>query len=101
MNESGDYYTQLPGVPARASAVPGMAHFAGSGPAGKHCGDCEFLRYWRQRPGQWDHTLSEVSQRTYKASGCAKFKELTGKHGPTVSGTNKACKYFRQSLAER
>lgn len=53
--------------------APGMAHFAGSGPAGKHCKDCAFFE---------------------RDATCQKFKELMGRKGPSISGWQLSCRYF-------
>lgn len=80
--------TKLPGVPTNDCVIPGMANFAGSGPAGKTCGDCVFRGYYRRRETDFN--------KTYKHNGCEKFKKLTGRHGPAVSRDNPSCKYFMQ-----
>lgn len=86
--------TEIPGVPSQAQVVPGMAHFAGTGPAGKHCDSCAFYGYWRKRAERWDDRLQQFTRRTYCYGGCEKFWKLTGSHGPAVSKSNKACKYY-------
>lgn len=73
------------GVPDKSDARPGLAHFAGSGPAGKACADCVSRGYYRQ---------SQSSDNTYRYQGCAKFKSMTGRSGPEVRPDNRACKYF-------
>jgi hypothetical protein len=66
-----EYLAKLPGVPSRADAVPGMAHFQGSGPSGTTCRDCKFHRYLRDdRPKLY--------------GGCQKYFALTGRHGPVI-----------------
>lgn len=56
----------------------GMAYLAGTGPSGKTCFDCR-SHSWRGR----------------SAFGrCRKFTEMTGKKGPSFTGTAAACKYF-------
>jgi hypothetical protein len=71
--------TKVPGVPDRDQAKPGMAYFAGTGPA-KRCGDCKFRSY--RRSGRTTHA-------------CAMFHELTGRHGPEIRKDYDACKYFQ------
>jgi hypothetical protein len=56
----------------------GMAHFAGSGPAGFRCRECE---HWAT------HHLSKP---------CRKFKRLTGRKARPVPGAAAACKYFSE-----
>ena len=76
---------------------PGMAYFAGSGPAGKFCGDCAFRGYHRFRGKKEynDHT-GEWYESTYWYGGCQKFKDLTGRAGPMIDKRLHACKYFEQ-----
>ena len=60
-------------------SIPGMAHFAGSGPKGKVCGVCE---YWQPEPGK-----------LYKV--CHKYHEFmnTWSHR-SIPFHTMACKYF-------
>lgn len=58
-----------------AATAPGMAHFAGSGPAGKHCKDCVF----------WS-----------RDAACDKFKQMVGRKGPSISGWQLSCRHFQQ-----
>jgi hypothetical protein len=61
--------------------VPGMAHFAGTGPVGETCGTCGYL--------------SEVTHRGRCINRCAKFTELMqGKVGDSVPKHTPACRYF-------
>ena len=76
--------TNIPGQPRKEDALPGMAHFAGTGPINKKCGDCVFRGYFRH---EFD------VKRHY---GCRKSKSLTGKNGPEVQVEWRACKYFEQ-----
>jgi hypothetical protein len=57
----------------------GMAHWAGTGPRGKHCNECQF----------WDHP------RTKQRYACHRFFELTGRHGPRVPAGAVACRHFQ------
>jgi hypothetical protein len=94
-------FTRIPGVPDSASVVRGMAHFAGTGPDGKTCGDCKFRGYYRQRQQPaWDACLQREVVKTYRHSGCEKFKRLAGHHGPAVDADNKSCKYFEQKTGD-
>lgn len=91
------HMTKLPGVPDKDSVIPGMAFFPGTGPEDKTCGDCQHLGYYRESGRtRWDHGLQREVAKTYRARGCAKFKALSGRHGPGVSADCKACKYFEQ-----
>lgn len=86
-------YTKIPGVPDRHSVVPGMAHFAGSGPLWKYCSDCALWGYYRQRQ-RWSEKLKQDVTKATKHPGCAKYKELMGTDGPAILGGNRSCKYF-------
>jgi hypothetical protein len=77
----------------RATA-PGQAHFAGSGPADKTCGDCRFRGYFRRTVTK---KHGAKSTRTYR---CAKFHALTGRHGPAISKYLRSCKYFEADEAK-
>lgn len=61
--------------------VPGMAHFAGTGPAHKTCRSC---RFWR----------GIVSSETKHP--CVRWSQLmeTSRPGPKIAGGNPACKYW-------
>lgn len=68
--------TRIAGYPDRSQAVAGAAFFAGTGPFYKTCNDCTFFKYI-------------AHQRR-----CGKYVDLTGKSGPPIPSTTKACKYF-------
>ena len=72
-----------------AKTRPGMAHWAGSGPFGRTCGDCSYLTYWQQIRNAAGNNVG-----TKQRHGCAKFRELTGRHGPVVPKHAEACRYF-------
>jgi hypothetical protein len=58
--------------------VFGMAHFAGTGPYGKTCGDCKFLTFIKGNHAR-----------------CEQFRRLMGKYGPAdIPYRTHACKYF-------
>lgn len=61
--------------------VPGMAHFAGTGPTGKICRGCVF---WQDLTddGKW------------KRDRCEKYRQLTQRVGEKIPAGTKACKYF-------
>ncbi|RWP64141.1 hypothetical protein [Mesorhizobium sp.] len=63
-----------------ARTVPGMAHFAGTGPVGATCSECDF---WRQFGNQ-------------KKPSCEKFRLITGHSGKPVPGFTPACRYFNK-----
>jgi hypothetical protein len=68
----------------------GMAHFAATGPFGATCGACEYLGYWRKFQNSSGDTVAAK-----RVGGCAKFFELTGKHGAVVPASAEACRYFK------
>lgn len=72
--------------------VPGMAHFAGSGPDGKTCRQCEhwsFSDYYAK---------ASLSGRLLKPGPCAKWKRLmqTSVNKPVPHNTA-ACRFFEQA----
>ena len=70
---------------------PGQAHWAGTGPAGKTCGQCSHLGYWEQvRNGTGDTVYSRR-----RTGCCAKFFQLTGKHGAVIPPGAGACRHFQ------
>jgi hypothetical protein len=77
--------TKIAGVPDRNTAIPGMAFFAGTGPASTTCGTCKFRGY-----------VSEEHQAPIHY-GCSMFRRLSGKHGPIVHKGNESCKYYEKN----
>ena len=59
--------------------MPGMAHFSGTGPDGKTCGQCMFLE-----------TLGRKSR-------CLKYKQMTGKQGAAIHPDCLSCRHFSPS----
>ena len=76
------HLTHIEGCPNSEDVCPGMAYFAGTGPAGKTCGECIHRGYRRNA-----HDVK-------KHYGCRQFRSLTGKNGPAVESWWYACKYF-------
>jgi hypothetical protein len=94
---TSSHMTMIKGAPDTSVVVPGMAHFAGTGPAAKTCGDCVFRGYKREAVhGKWDARLQMEVYRNYRVQKCSKFKSLTGNHGPDIAADNRSCKYFQQ-----
>lgn len=91
-----DHLTKVPGLPSRASVVPGMAHFPGTGPLGTTCGDCFHRGYKRTGQERWDTRAQMFVARLYKTNACQMFKRLTGKHGPAIVAGNASCRHFAQ-----
>jgi hypothetical protein len=75
------------------SSFAGMAHFAGTGPAGSTCRECRF----------WQHVQYGYHSRVGKYHGlikpcaCAKYRSITGRAGALVPDDAMACKYFEFS----
>lgn len=70
----------------------GCAHWAGSGPKGKTCRECEFWtggkeRYATAKTG--DHMAHEL-----KPGQCAKYKQLKGRYDGRIPHRTPACKHF-------
>ena len=94
-----DHMTKIEGVPSTDVAKPGMAFFAGTGPAGKTCGDCALKGYMREsKKGKWSERLREMVYPSHRVGSCAMFLKLTGQHGPPVADHYDACKYFEPAL---
>lgn len=76
-----DYLTKIPGYPSKSDAVPGMAHFSGSGPSGTQCHSCFFY----------------TSQHRSKRCGyCLKTQQLVGQRGAKIHGSNSSCRYYEE-----
>jgi len=58
----------------------GMAHFAGTGPAGAVCSSCE---HW-------------VTNQTGKKMVCAQYRRMTGDDKKAVPSGTASCRYFEQ-----
>ena len=71
----------------------GMAHFAGSGPPGKHCYDCQLFRMKVRKSGK---------------GFCAKYVEMmsanlltaSNKKPPQFASHMRACKHFMEIQAK-
>ena len=71
--------TEAPIDKLARGTVPGMAHFAGTGPKGKYCGDCVYL----------------VTRIGAKGYGCDKYRMMMGRRTENeVPRQTRACKYF-------
>lgn len=76
---------------SKADAVPGMAHFAGTGPVGTRCDGCHYAEGGGRVEGSKGFGA-------LKPITCARWRELmgerSGKKQPSFSHTNKSCKHF-------
>jgi hypothetical protein len=77
-----DHLTQIPNVPSKADAVPGMAHFANTGPPDTYCRTCIF---WGYQQGVRRH------------GGCRKYQELMHRDGPKVRASTPSCRYYEEA----
>jgi hypothetical protein len=73
-----------------------MAHFANSGPFGTVCGECAFLGYFKTR-----RTASGDAVKTKSVRACAKYHELSGKHGAVLPANTPSCRYFERRETEK
>ncbi len=78
---------------ARSRTVPGMAHWAGSGPKGKTCRQCLFWDNCGADPGYYAKTGKHHG--SIKPRSCRKYQQMMNNiEGPAVPHTAAACKYF-------
>lgn len=78
--------TKIENVPDKATITPGMAYFAGTGPALETCGTCKHFGYYREK----------ADGKSYRVSACWMFKKLTGKYGPRINRWQLCCKYHEK-----
>jgi hypothetical protein len=83
-------YADLELVRQTNKSVPGMAHFAASGPFGETCQRCAFFGYHRKITNKAGDTVRTV----FKSGCCRKFFELTGKHGDPIPPRTESCHYL-------
>jgi len=96
-----DPMTKLEGVPTRDQAIAGMAHFAGTGPFGKTCGDCKFRGLYRESAKvTWNEREQNFVHKTYRTTQCQMFKKLCGEYGTPVKKEYDACKYFEAKKSQ-
>lgn len=90
-------HIRLKRPPGEQTAIPGMAHFEGSGPEGKYCRDCFYL-------GDIPVTPPKGSLRTVpriEHDACWRAKHLMGGQAlPGGLGARRACKYFGEPVAK-
>lgn len=74
--------------------VPGMAHWAGTGPKGKTCRECISFATTGQRYASkgGKHAKGELMP-----SRCAAYRRLKGEAGKPVPHWKQACKHFEPS----
>jgi hypothetical protein len=73
-------------------SLPGMAHFAATGPFGTSCALCAHLGYHKKVMNKSGDTV----RTTFRRDCCGKFHELTGRHGPPIEAGTESCRYFKR-----
>lgn len=71
----------------RKQTVPGMAHWAGTGPEGMKCLGCANARF------HGFYAARGAKKGLLKPITCAKYKDMMG-HAPSFSGDQSACRFF-------
>lgn len=85
-----NHLVDIPGTPKRSDAKPGMAHFAGSGPPGKTCKQCQHFG------DVYDQHNDKYIDR------CQKYQQLMGgKVGARISDEYAACRHFEKIPAKK
>jgi len=65
----------------RERTKPGMAHWAGTGPRGKTCGDCEFL--------------TKIQHGLGMSARCGRYHQMMGRWGTVkIPESTPSCKYY-------
>ena len=75
---------------------PGMAHFANTGPFGTICGECAHWGHHKTR-----RTPAGDAIKTQHVRACAKYHELTGKHGAVLPANTPSCRHFERRETEK
>lgn len=75
----------------------GMAHWAGTGPAGKTCRECRFFEHgWRY------YAQGKFHDTELKPAPCAKYRAMmNGKRGGEIPNTTAACRHFEMEPDEK
>ena len=80
------------------ASVPGMAHFALTGPAGRTCRECE---HWGAGGGR-DGGYYADGQRLLKPRMCNKYRKLMllgRKNSPLIRYDTPSCRHFDEAVA--
>lgn len=93
----GDHIKLTHGADRQLTAIPGMAHFAGTGPARKYCQDCAHCQDLPvYRGGKYTSTTTAAPLR-YETGACRKAADLyDGKVQKGGIGANAACMFFEE-----
>lgn len=91
-----DYLTAAPFDHMARRTHPGMAHFAGTGPAGATCRECVFFGASFNTAGRFNYSSKTGGKGgQIKPHPCEKFRQMmNGKVGNGVPEDASACKYF-------
>jgi hypothetical protein len=82
----------------RRRTVPGMAHFAGTGPKGKTCRECSEWTGCGKEAGYYAPKGAHGG--LIKPRSCDKYRELMrGDIGEPIPPDTMACKYFDPAIA--
>jgi hypothetical protein len=102
----GEGHILLKAAPDEKYPVPGMAHFAGTGPQGKRCQHCAHLGdlpYWgrRRTSAALANQKEETAPKNVEVNACRKAAEMF--EGFVQKGGiefENACKYFEEPEQE-
>lgn len=90
-----DHLTPAPVDDLARASYAGMAHFAGTGPAGKTCRECAFWAH-----GPYDYRAKVGKYRgLIEPATCNKYRRITTRTGSKVPDDAMACRYFEQNQA--
>ena len=70
------------------STVPGMAHWAGSGPADTYCSECKFFGYWK------NSATPRADYRFQIPIGMWKISRFDRPARSDLDGNPNACRHF-------
>lgn len=87
-----DHLTSSPVDRLARQTYPGMAHFAGTGPAPKTCRECIHFDH-----AQYDyHAKNGKYHGLIKPAACKKYRQMTGAAGTRIPDDAAACRHFEQ-----
>jgi hypothetical protein len=72
-------------------SVPGMAHFAATGPFGTRCKDCEYYGVYQQIKNK----AGDIVDTVFRRGCCGAFLRITGKLGPAIPPQSESCRHFK------
>ncbi|MBN9441129.1 hypothetical protein [Bosea sp. (in: a-proteobacteria)] len=73
------------------ASVPGMAHFAGTGPAGTQCFQCS---HWNRSDAL---SIKRCSTGFLLPAPCGQYEKLTNLPGFKIPATQQSCRHFEPS----